>query len=778
MSIIVFGNGAREVAIIRSLLREKKCSSVYSYGESSNPDIVKMVSKERVFVNSYKNIDLIKKIILENGIVLALIGPERPLALGLTDKLKDYISVIGPTQQLSKIESSKRWARNFIRGIGLEIYNPDFIYITNNELTDKVDNIKNIKNFIELHKGRVVIKLDGLEGGKGVSVWGRDFRNVEGCLKICNNYIFNRKNFLVEECLEGLEFSSISISDGVSSVGMPPVVDYKPLYDGNTGPNTGSMGAILDKDGLHFLSKSIVDESHEINARVLRELKFLLGESYVGFLYGSYMLTNEGLKIIEFNCRLGDPESVLLLESMETSLYTICEWLVNKNLGVNAEKITYAPHSMLCKYVVPTGYPEQRIKGVEIDLRDLGDEYEILTASVENGREEGVYSTCGSRSLLVLGKTDGDLKELEIYMNAWLSDIKGPVNYRTDLTKLYYELMTLSLTPSGVSLYKDCGVDIDLVSETLSSCVDMIEETHTIEVVKNRGGFGGMFSLNTVFERDLTEPILVTSTDGVGTKTEFVYKYLGAAGFEGLGKDLVNHCINDILVQGAYPLYFVDYFASSRFSPNVFKYFMRGVTEACVEGRCALLGGETAEMPGVYHEGSHDVVGTITGIVDGADTINGLRDIVEGDVVIGIPSNGLHTNGFSLIRKIYDGVQLEDEYVRKLVGFHRSYLNEIMTLREKKFRIHGLCHITGGGLVDNPPRVLPKHLEIEYSPDWEMPEMYRRIQRDADLSELELRRVFNCGVGLMIFVPSYQYEFIYEHIKDAFLLGHVIRRSV
>lgn len=778
MSVLVFGSGARETAIIRSLLRDERCKNVefpgddlefFCYSESYNPGISNLIGEDNMFVGKYSSLDTIKTLIMKHGIMLGIIGPEKPLADGLVDALGEYISIIGPTRNLARIESSKRWARNFLRGVGLDKYNPDFVSIS--PLLPDVENV--CSHFIKMYRGQIVIKLDGLAGGKGVSVFGRDFYSEDEALAVCKRHIASNKDFLLEQCLYGLEFSTISISDGVSSVAMPSIVDFKPLNDGNTGPNTGSMGSILDSNGLKFLDDEIVREAERINERVLRELKIMTGDSYTGFLYGSFMITAEGLKVIEYNCRLGDPEGVLLLENMQTSLYAICEWIINRRLSENRDKFVYSGRSYLCKYIVPRGYPERRVTDVVLPSKLVelcsGSKYDVLLASVR--KRDDVYYTAGSRTLLVLGSTEGELTELESDMNVWIeTNFKSDeLHYRTDLTELY---TNRKITERGV--YENSGVNIDLVSETLKRCNIMIESTHTREVVKNRGGFGGLYALNPILEYDLTDPILVTSTDGVGTKTEFVHKYLGISGFENIGVDLVNHCVNDILVQGASPLYFVDYFATSKFSPGVFSYFLKGVTKACKESDTSLIGGETAEMPGIYTSGSHDVVGTITGIIDGPLLIDGRRDINAGDVVIGLPSNGLHTNGFSLIRKIYDGVDLDIEYVNSLVGYHRSYLDEIHKLREKKVFIHGLCHITGGGLIDNPPRVMAKGLSIKYDDKWEIPAMYRRIQRDAGMTERELKKVFNCGVGMMIFIDSINKDWVLKLLDDAFYLGVVI----
>ena len=309
-----------------------------------------------------------------------------------------------------------------------------------------------------------------------------------------------------------------------------------------------------------------------------------------------------------------------------------------------------------------------------------------------------------------------------------------------------------------MSQYKDAGVDIEAGHEAVRLMKAAVERTHGPRVLAGLGSFGGLFDAG--FMKHMDAPLLVSSTDGVGTKT----KVASAVGrYDTVGQDIVNHCIDDILVQGAEPLFFFDYVASSQLVPQMVADIVGGAAKACEAGGCALLGGETAEMPGVYAEGEFDLVGTIVGCVDRADLIDGSR-MGAGDVVLALPSAGLHTNGFSLARKILEGVDftahheaLGTTWADALLAPHVSYLQEFRDLKAAGIDVRGLAHITGGGLVDNPPRILTEGLayELDWS-GWKLPPLFAELKRRGQVPDDELRRVFNCGWGMLVTVPAEQ----------------------
>ncbi len=303
--------------------------------------------------------------------------------------------------------------------------------------------------------------------------------------------------------------------------------------------------------------------------------------------------------------------------------------------------------------------------------------------------------------------------------------------------------------------YKSAGVDIDAGEETVRRMKDYVRSTFNEHVLTDLGSFGGMFRLS---PHDAQEPILVSSIDGVGTKV----KVAAMAGrFDTVGVDIVNHCINDILVQGAFPLFFLDYFATSKLIPSVAEEVVKGMAAACRDAGCVLIGGETAEMPGVYVEGEFDIAGCVVGIVDRSKVIDGSK-VAHGDVVVGLASSGLHTNGYSLARKLLfeDNDFKVDQYVPELgavladvlLAPHRCYARPVSTLM-RELDIHAMAHITGGGFYSNIPRALPMQCQVAVERrNWPVPPIFNLLQQLGKIDDGEMHRAFNMGVGLVLIV--------------------------
>jgi phosphoribosylformylglycinamidine cyclo-ligase len=301
--------------------------------------------------------------------------------------------------------------------------------------------------------------------------------------------------------------------------------------------------------------------------------------------------------------------------------------------------------------------------------------------------------------------------------------------------------------------YRASGVDIDAGNETVRRIKSLAKSTFTPGVLSDIGSFGGLFALD---RERYQQPVLVASTDGVGTKLKVAFM---TGRHDTVGADLVNHCVNDILVQGAQPLFFLDYLATGRLSPDVAEQVIAGVARGCRENGCALLGGETAEMPGFYADGEYDIAGTIVGVVEQSKIIDG-RAIVVGDVLIGLPSAGLHTNGYSLARRVLFDVcgfaadspiaELGTTAGDALLAPHRSYLAPVRPLMEAGV-VKGMAHITGGGITENLPRILPEGTaaEIDRS-SWSIPAVFRLLQHRGEIADDEMFRAFNMGIGLII----------------------------
>ena len=322
--------------------------------------------------------------------------------------------------------------------------------------------------------------------------------------------------------------------------------------------------------------------------------------------------------------------------------------------------------------------------------------------------------------------------------------------------------------------YAASGVDIDAGNRAVELMKAAVKSTYGPEVLAGIGSFGGLYDASAL--KQMNSPVLVSSTDGVGTKVK-----LGAATgrVRSLGHDMVNHSIDDILVQGARPLFFLDYFATSRLVPEITAEIVTGMAEACREAGMALIGGETAEMPGVYAPGEFDIAGTIVGVLERADMLprSGIR---PGDVLIGIRSSGPHTNGYSLIRKIFEGVPLDTIFPElgmsladALLTPHRSYYPVLYSLLSD---VKALAHLTGGGFIENIPRVLPENVDaVIHTGAWTVPPLFQLIQQRGEVAREEMYRVFNMGIGMVVIVDKEKAAELQKAIlEETWLVGELV----
>jgi phosphoribosylformylglycinamidine cyclo-ligase len=342
--------------------------------------------------------------------------------------------------------------------------------------------------------------------------------------------------------------------------------------------------------------------------------------------------------------------------------------------------------------------------------------------------------------------------------------------------------------------YARAGVDIDLGNKVKSTLPQLLAATHRREVLGKVGGFGGLFALDV---REYKEPVLVSSVDGVGTKLKIAF---AMNKHDTIGADLVNHCVNDIAVLGAEPLFFLDYLGTGKLEPQAFKQIIKGFAKACSENNCALIGGETAQMPGFYQPGEYDVSGTIVGVVEKSKMLNGQKTVKRGDAVIGIASSGLHTNGYSLGRKIFLE-QLKYKLTSRIPGLKGTLGEELLKVHVsygplvqkliKRFNaksktanakppVKAFAHITGGGFVDNIPRVLPNDCDVVIRKgSWEMLPIFQIIAERSGVPDEELYQVFNMGIGMVTIVATDKIDevlaFIHAQKHDAWLIGEVTK---
>jgi phosphoribosylformylglycinamidine cyclo-ligase len=339
----------------------------------------------------------------------------------------------------------------------------------------------------------------------------------------------------------------------------------------------------------------------------------------------------------------------------------------------------------------------------------------------------------------------------------------------------------MTATERDPMTYADAGVNIDQANRTKQRIKYLAHKTFTKNVLSEIGSFGGMFAVDKKYQ----EPVLVSSVDGVGTKLKVAFEMNV---HHTVGADLVNHCVNDIAVQGAAPLFFMDYFAAGKLDPEIAEKVITGIADACKHNGCALIGGETAEMPGFYPPGEYDLAGFIVGIVDKAKVING-KNVQVGDVLVGLPSNGLHTNGYSLARKLLFtvGRYSPDTYVNDLKGkvgnelmrVHKSYWPVLKKLIDGE-SVSAMAHITGGGITENLPRVLPKGIgAVVDASSWPSQPIFEHLQKLGNIEREEMMRTFNMGIGMTLVVPPKKFKKVMSVLdkagEKAYTIGRIVK---
>ena len=574
----------------------------------------------------------------------------------------------------------------------------------------------------------VVVKLDGLAAGKGVIVPADGDETVAAIRTIAE-----QGPFVVEERLSGPECSLLVLCDGHIGRPLPIAQDHKRIGEGDTGPNTGGMGA--------YAPAPVPYGADELVATFVQPVLHHLaaaGTPYVGVLYAGLMLTAEGPRLIEFNCRFGDPEAQAVLPLVDSDL---AELLLACTRGELANASLRVRGGAACAVVAAaSGYPEAPIAGAEIHgLAPTEDAATIVfPAGIVDGR------VAGGRVLAVTGMgVDLAVARAAAYERLASIQFDG-MQVRRDIG---WRAPGATLTS-----YAAAGVDIDEGNRAVRKMTGAIERTLGPDVLRGVGSFGGVFSAKAITAMD--DPVLVASTDGVGTKVELAAR---AGMVRGVGADIVNHCIDDVLVQSARPLFFLDYIAASKLDADLVAEIVTGMAEACEAAGCALLGGETAEMPGVYAPGAFDIAGTLIGVAERSRLLP-RDDVAAGDVLIGVASSGPHTNGYSFLRKLFEWLPLDSipagldrPLGEALLEPHRSYLGVLGAVIDSGM-VKALAHITGGGLPENLPRVLPDGIDAHVRlGSWPVPPLFQLVRELATgVDTHELHRMLNMGIGMVV----------------------------
>jgi phosphoribosylamine--glycine ligase/phosphoribosylaminoimidazole synthetase len=686
-----------------------------------------------------------------NDTDLIIPGPEAALVAGTTDLATERgIPSFGPTAALAQLEASKGYARDLATSLGIS--GPAFARFEGDDREAAA-----LAWWAELD-GPVVVKLDGLAAGKGVAVPATEAETRAAIADAAST-----GPFLLEERLRGPECSLLAMCDGTTAVALPLAQDHKRIGEGDVGPNTGGMGAYAPAP-VPFSGQELIGEF----VQPVLDHFAAAGTPYVGVIFAGLMLTAEGPRLIEYNVRFGDPEAQTVLPLLESDLAALA--LACTQGDVSQVPLNVSASSAVTVVAATPGYPERPVTGQTItDAGDVGNTYRFDAGVDAHG------NAAGGRVLAVTGVgTDlGEARDRAYDRMARISfdgmQVRRDIAWRA---------------PGAVlASYAAAGVDIDEGTRAVDEMKAAVEATHDTPgagVLKGVGSFGGVFSADRIVA--MSNPVLVASTDGVGTKVELAAR-LGKV--RGVGMDIVNHCIDDVLVQSARPLFFLDYIAASVLDADLVADVVGGMADACKAAGCALLGGETAEMPGVYQPGSFDIAGTLIGVAERGELLP-RDDVAAGDVLIGIGSSGPHTNGYSMLRKIFEWAPMDavpDGFDRSLgdalLEPHRSYL-DLLTPTFETGAVKALAHITGGGLPENLPRVLPDDVDARIQlGSWPVPPLFKLVRELTPLmSTEELYRTVNMGIGMIVVCSPDQVDGVQESIAETtWIIGELVAGS-
>ncbi|XP_028836428.1 trifunctional purine biosynthetic protein adenosine-3 [Denticeps clupeoides] len=766
--VLVVGSGGREHALAWKLAQSPDVQQVLVAPGNAGTASGEKISNSGVSVSNHS---ILAQYCKDHNVGLVVVGPEVPLAAGIVDDLTAAgVRCFGPSAKASQLEASKSFSKSFMERHG----------IPTARWASFTDPQQACSFIVGANFPALVVKASGLAAGKGVIVAQNKEEACRAVEEIMKDKAFGSagETVVVEELLEGEEVSCLCFTDGTTVAAMPPAQDHKRLQDGDQGPNTGGMGAYCPTPQV---SRELLDQIKDAVLQKTVDGMREEGTPYVGVLYAGLMLTPQGPKVLEFNCRFGDPECQVLLPLLKSDLYEVLKNTLQGNLAASAP-VWLEGSAAVTVVMASPGYPGAYKKGIEVtglsQVQDMGLQvFHAGTALKEGG---GVVSS-GGRVLTVTAVMP-DLESALHKANQGVAVVGFPeAVYRRDIGHRAIAFLTRSRSLT----YKDSGVDIAAGNRLVDMIKPLAQATSRSGCNAELGGFAGLFDLKAA---GFVDPVLVSGTDGVGTKL----KIAQACGQHGtLGQDLVAMCVNDVLAQGAEPLFFLDYFSCGRLDVGVASAVIGGIAEACKMAGCALMGGETAEMPGVYAEGEYDLAGFCVGAVERGSLLPRLGDIDEGDLLIGVASSGVHSNGFSLVRKILErsGLQLGSpapfgtpgQTVGQALLTPTKIYSRLLQPIMRSGMVKAYAHITGGGLLENIPRVLPKELAVDLDASrWRIPPVFSWLQAEGGLSEEEMGRTFNLGLGAVLVVGPQDAQRVLRQLQaevEAWIVGSISHKQ-
>lgn len=758
LKILVVGNGGREHALAWKLSQSARVESIIAVpGNGGTSTCQKVTNNSSIKANDYP---ALVKFAQEKGINLVVPGPEAPLVDGIEDYFRAVgIRCYGPSKAAARMEGSKTFSKDFMKkhNIPTAAYENFSDYDAARKYLDTIDH-------------NVVIKASGLAAGKGVII-PQSKEEAHAALK----EIMQDKEFgsagdevVIEEFLEGDELSILSFSDGYTIKSLPAAQDHKRIFDGDLGPNTGGMGCYAP---TKLATKTLIEEVERTILQPTIDGMRKDRMPFIGTLFTGLMITKDGPKTLEYNVRFGDPETQTLLPlmSQDTDLAEImvaCTegWLDSVNVKVD-EKFSATV------VVAAGGYPGKYPTGTAMTLQTPPEGINHFHAGTTV--KDNQLQTAGGR-VIAATATAETLEEAVKRAYVGVDHISfDKMQFRKDIA---HRAFKQKAAKKEALTYASAGVSIDAGNDFVERIKSAVKSTRRPGADAEIGGFGGEVDLHRAGYTNA--PVMVGAIDGVGTKLMIAQ---AMEKHDTVGIDLVGMNVNDLVVQGAEPLMFLDYYGCSQLNLEHAAAFVEGVAEGCKQANCALVGGETAEMPGMYQKDDYDAAGAAIGVMNKEFTLPLKNEMVIGDVLIGLASNGVHSNGFSLVRRIVarEGLAYKDTAPwdpstsagLSLLTPTRIYVRPLLEVIRKKL-LKGLSHITGGGLSENVPRMLPKHLSAEIDCSaWTLPPVFQWLKKAGNVTGTEMGRTFNTGLGMVAVVAKENAE---QLVKELEALGETV----
>lgn len=772
LRILIIGNGGREHALAWKLSQSPRVESIIAVpGNGGTATCPKTTNNTTVSAEDFPALVALAQ---QNKVNLVVPGPEAPLVDGVETFFSNAgIPCFGPSMEAARMEGSKTFSKDFMKKHNI----PTAAY-------ENFSDFAKAKAYVDSVDHDVVIKATGLAAGKGVIIPTTKEEAHQALKEIMQDKAFGSAGdeVVIEEFLTGDELSILSFCDGYTIKSLPPAQDHKRIFDGDEGPNTGGMGCyapttIVTKELMAQIDKDILEPTIAGMRNDMMPFK--------GVLFTGLMITSKGPKVLEYNVRFGDPETqtVLPLMSEDTDLAEIM--LACAKGWLSSVDIKIQPKFSATVVVAAGGYPGNYAKGTPMTVGTpaAGSGITIFHAGTKL-----VGSQLQSNGGRVIAANAVGATLEEAVKKAYDEGIKliqfDKMFYRKDIAHRAFRKQTDAAPAAGEALtYAQAGVSIDAGNELVEMIKKAVRSTARPGADAEIGGFGGEVDLEAAGYPNA--PVLVGAIDGVGTKliiAQSMKKH------DTVGIDLVAMNVNDLIVQGAEPVMFLDYYSCSKLTPADAAAFVTGVAQGCKDANCALVGGETAEMPGIYHGEDYDAAGAAIGVMRKDQRLP--RQMTEGDVLIGLASNGVHSNGFSLVRRIVERSGLSytdacpwDSHAASvgdsLLTPTRIYVKPVL---KALANIKGLSHITGGGLTENVPRMLPKTLAAEIDiAAWEVPAVFKWLRKTGNVEPKEMARTFNNGVGMVAVVAAADVDKVTEVLKGegetVHRLGKLVARN-